>query len=228
MQTALLAGRAASRWATATVCSSSKSLPSFHRQFTISRPYLQEAEAAAPLPPRETTADSVDQSQAKTQTESPYKSHLDFIRRAPHNSTPAAGAMSPWTKPSRGKALAPRNPRNNVVTNNSLDPTLSDLFQIGAHTPQVTAEHPMDIKYRLGPVVGRTVDCHQFGPGSALAVLNARCTANGVRRDWRRQKFHERKGIKRKRLASERWRVRFKAGFKATCKRARALAAQGW
>ena len=37
---------------------------------------------------------------------------------------------------------------------------------------------------------------------------------NKVKSDAHRQKFHERKGLKKKRLRSERFRKRFKEGFK--------------
>jgi hypothetical protein len=51
---------------------------------------------------------------------------------------------------------------------------------------------------------------------------------NSVRRDFNKQKFHERPGLKRKRLKSERWRARFKTEFAATCKRVTELTRKGW
>jgi predicted transcriptional regulator len=51
---------------------------------------------------------------------------------------------------------------------------------------------------------------------------------NRVKRDFQMQRFHERGGLKRKRLKSERWRARFKIGFDATCKRVTELTKKGW
>lgn len=48
----------------------------------------------------------------------------------------------------------------------------------------------------------------------ALARLRSILTANNVKADQLRQKFHERPGKKKNRLKSLRHRRRFKAGFK--------------
>lgn len=49
---------------------------------------------------------------------------------------------------------------------------------------------------------------------AALARLRGILTANNVKVDQLRQRFHERPGLKKKRLKSLRHRRRFKAGFK--------------
>ncbi|KAK8050983.1 hypothetical protein PG993_002368 [Apiospora rasikravindrae] len=64
--------------------------------------------------------------------------------------------------------------------------------------------------------------------GRAFKMLEMQCTSNRVRADFQKQRYHERNGLKRKRLASERWQRRFKGGFKATCKRVSELRRQGW
>ncbi|KAK8079670.1 hypothetical protein PG997_007488 [Apiospora hydei] len=64
--------------------------------------------------------------------------------------------------------------------------------------------------------------------GRAFKMLEMQCTSNRVRADFQKQRYHERNGLKRKRLASERWQKRFKGGFKATCKRVSELRRQGW
>ncbi|KAI1877345.1 hypothetical protein JX265_003353 [Neoarthrinium moseri] len=90
----------------------------------------------------------------------------------------------------------------------------------------IVANYP---SIRCVPRTGRTI---QVSKGADVArsfkLLNMQCTANRVRQDFSRQKFHERGGLKRKRLASERWRRRFKKGFQATCKRVDELRRQGW
>ncbi|CAK7268032.1 hypothetical protein SEPCBS119000_002848 [Sporothrix epigloea] len=81
----------------------------------------------------------------------------------------------------------------------------------------------------LGPITGRTV--HVGGtvdPANAFLMLNIMIKRNKVAADAQRQRFHERPGKKRKRLASERWQRKFRRGFIATVNRAKELARQGW
>ncbi|CAK7563601.1 MAG: hypothetical protein SEPTF4163_001471 [Sporothrix epigloea] len=81
----------------------------------------------------------------------------------------------------------------------------------------------------LGPITGRTV--HVGGtvdPASAFLLLGIMVKRNKVAVDFQRQKFHERPGKKRKRLASEWWQRKFRRGFFATLQRAKDLARQGW
>ncbi|EOD53062.1 Ribosomal protein S21 [Neofusicoccum parvum] len=84
---------------------------------------------------------------------------------------------------------------------------------------------------RLGPMVGRSVQI-RTDAGTDLAkglrLLDVICARNRVRGDHNKQKYHERPGLKRKRLASERWRKRFMDGFKATVSRVQYLKRQGW
>ncbi|KAH7324747.1 hypothetical protein B0I35DRAFT_424902 [Stachybotrys elegans] len=89
---------------------------------------------------------------------------------------------------------------------------------------------------RTKPVLGRTVfvkSSHYSSttaptaPG-ALIALNRLVGLEKLRVKSREQKFHERKGLKKKRLRSERWRARFKTGFKAAVKRVMELKKQGW
>lgn len=90
-------------------------------------------------------------------------------------------------------------------------------------------ESASDIKYRLRPSVGRTIHLDsRVDLARGLGLLNARVRVNKIAQDVSKQRFHERPGLKRKRLRSERWRARFKHGFKATCSRVQDLARQGW
>lgn len=94
----------------------------------------------------------------------------------------------------------------------------------------VTQPFPEDIKLRLRPVIGRgvRVDREKNDFAYALTILSTKISANRVAADFRAQKFHERPGLKRKRLKSQRWRANFKLGFRATCDRVAELAKQGW
>lgn len=64
--------------------------------------------------------------------------------------------------------------------------------------------------------------------GRAFRSLEILCARNSVKRDFMRQRFHERPGLKRKRLKSERWRKNFKAGFKETVRMVMKMKKQGW
>lgn len=91
------------------------------------------------------------------------------------------------------------------------------------------ANKPRGPQLQLRPSTGRTV--HVGGnvdQARAFQLVNINCKRNGVAADFYRQRFHERPGLKRKRLRSERWRRRFRDSFKATVTRVKELAKQGW
>lgn len=84
---------------------------------------------------------------------------------------------------------------------------------------------------KLNPTVGRTikVDMNRgMDIGRAFRTLEINCARNKVRQDFNRQRFHERPGLKRKRLKGERWRKNFKAGFKEVVKMVVRMKRQGW
>ena len=84
---------------------------------------------------------------------------------------------------------------------------------------------------RSRPTVGRTIEVEPvMGTdfGQAIKKLEVLLAINQVRRDQRKQKFHERGGSKRKRLKGERWRKYFKEGFQATVGRVKRMRRQGW
>jgi hypothetical protein len=84
---------------------------------------------------------------------------------------------------------------------------------------------------RLNPSYGRMVE---LAPEKGrdlvrgLGMLGGLMARNKVKNDFYKQRFHERPGLKRKRLKSERWRARFKKEFDATCKRVTELTRKGW
>ena len=84
---------------------------------------------------------------------------------------------------------------------------------------------------RSRPTVGRTIELDpskgvDFGRASRL--LNGLCAQNKIRGDLMSQRFHERPGLKRKRLKQQRWRRFFKAGFVATVERVKEMRRKGW
>ena len=84
---------------------------------------------------------------------------------------------------------------------------------------------------RLNPSVGRSVEVDPTRGvtlAAGLTKLEIIVGQNSVRRDFMRQRFHERPGLKRKRLKSERWRRRFKDGFRAIVDKVETMRRQGW
>ena len=84
---------------------------------------------------------------------------------------------------------------------------------------------------RSRPVVGRTIEVapdRGVDVGRALRNLEMTCYTNRVRQDQSRQKYHERPGMKRKRLKRERWRKMFKQSFRATVTRVMEMRRKGW
>lgn len=142
----------------------------------------------------------------------------------------------PWAAPTTtGLRRAQANRAANDASRPGILETLSDLNLVSPNSddlsrvPGMLQESASDIKYRLRPSVGRTVHLDsRVDLARGLGLLNTRVRVNKIAQDVSKQRFHERPGLKRKRLRSERWRARFKDGFKATCSRVQDLARQGW
>ncbi|KAF2141451.1 uncharacterized protein K452DRAFT_288151 [Aplosporella prunicola CBS 121167] len=82
---------------------------------------------------------------------------------------------------------------------------------------------------RLGPAAGRSIEISKnLDLARGLRLLDQTMSRNRVRGHYLNQQFYERPGLKRKRLASMRWRNRFMNGFKATVERVQYLRRQGW
>ncbi|RYP34042.1 hypothetical protein DL767_004484 [Monosporascus sp. MG133] len=82
---------------------------------------------------------------------------------------------------------------------------------------------------RLVPRLGRTVHVSSHvDVARSFKILAIQVAQNRIRQEFQYQRFHERPGLKRKRLKSERWQKRFKRGFKETVRRVRELTRQGW
>jgi small subunit ribosomal protein MRP21 len=82
---------------------------------------------------------------------------------------------------------------------------------------------------RLTPSTGRTVYITpQVDVGKGFRLMEQLVSRNKVKSTFNYQRFHERPGLKRKRLHSLRWRKRFMVGFKAAVNRVKQLKKQGW
>lgn len=113
-------------------------------------------------------------------------------------------------------------------TPNSATDLMSDISAMGiGRGPPAVRPPPM----RLNASTGRTVMINQNGGvdlGRGFTLLAQNVARNKIRAEFNKQRFHERPGLKRKRLRSERWRKRFMVGFKAAVGRVKILKRQGW
>ncbi|KAI1470511.1 uncharacterized protein F4812DRAFT_417894 [Daldinia caldariorum] len=116
------------------------------------------------------------------------------------------------------------------VYNDVLAPEID--FEIGElHRNKIVEPRPAPTRppVRLVPRTGRTVHVTKNSDvARTFQILNIQVSGNRVRYDAQKQRFHERPGLKRKRLKSERWQKRFQRGFKACVKRVSELVKQGW
>ena len=124
----------------------------------------------------------------------------------------------------------PQRPANASATSSrsSIDFYIGDPNRPATPAPAyVQEESPV----KLNSSVGRTIKVDTsrgMDVGRAFRSLEMKCAQNSVKRDFMRQRFHERPGLKRKRLKSERWRKRFKEGFRGTVAMVKKMRAQGW
>ncbi|KAJ4982551.1 ribosomal protein s21, partial [Stagonosporopsis vannaccii] len=84
---------------------------------------------------------------------------------------------------------------------------------------------------RLNPTYGRSVELDNARGRDivrGIGMLGSLMARNKIRADFNKQRFHERGGLKRKRLNSERWRARFKKGFQDVTGRVVELTRKGW
>jgi small subunit ribosomal protein MRP21 len=104
------------------------------------------------------------------------------------------------------------------------NPLMVDL-QNAMTPPKAMPRVPIDLK----PITGRTVAIQgNIDLGRGFRLLEQSCARNRVRADFTKQRFHERGGMKRKRLRRERWKRKFMEGFRATVVRVKQLKNQGW
>jgi small subunit ribosomal protein MRP21 len=147
---------------------------------------------------------------------------------------PQPAAKTSWIDlpTTRTKATPDPTPIGNPFAGEDGDDILSkwnlDINDFKATNNLPTKKRPVEMRH-LRPSTGRTIErSGNVDVARAFQMLGRACATNKVAKDFRRQLFHERPGLKRKRLKSERWRARFKVGFRATVQRVSELRAQGW
>lgn len=112
---------------------------------------------------------------------------------------------------------------------NAGTPISRDAYRTLEHTQKAAKRATRTV--RSHPSVGRTIEVvpeKGVDFGGALKRLEISCAVNRVRNDLARQRYHERPGMKRKRLESERWRKMFKESFRATVMRVKEMRRKGW
>lgn len=112
------------------------------------------------------------------------------------------------------------------MLNPSLANKPSDAANLAVQQEETFANYP-----RLNPTYGRTVELDTARGRDivrGIGMLGSLMARNKVKSDFNKQRFHERGGLKRKRLNSERWRARFKIGFREVVGRVSELTKKGW
>ncbi|KAH7134599.1 hypothetical protein B0J13DRAFT_609958 [Dactylonectria estremocensis] len=166
----------------------------------------------------------------------------------PANSQPAAAASLEANLP------PPPPPPESILANINLEPTKQhpytasktakpfnlDIASIIANKSMAFGEDissdPLNRpRVQAKAVTGRTVFVRSRtsplsgqSPVAAIKILGRMVREQKVKNKYFSQKFHERPGLKKKRLKSQRWRSRFKTGFKAVVHRVVELKKQGW
>ncbi|KAF2222741.1 hypothetical protein BDZ85DRAFT_264143 [Elsinoe ampelina] len=130
------------------------------------------------------------------------------------------------------KARAPGSTMGNKLNpDDMLDAPASPPSVLGNPSREEYQSTPLPLPVRLGPNLGRTVKVNpgrNMDVGRAFRQLDILCSRNKVRADFNRQRFHERPGLRRKRLKRERWRKHFKEGFKGMVALVKKMKKQGW
>lgn len=143
----------------------------------------------------------------------------------------ASGAHPPETKPGQ------THPYTAASSTGSFSFDIASIVanKAAAFGQSVTSDPQSRPNIRAKAVTGRTIFVKDRmtpttapTPQLALNQLGRMVSQQKVKTKFFQQRFHERPGLKRKRLASERWRKRFKTGFKATVSRVLELKKQGW
>ncbi|KAF1987478.1 hypothetical protein K402DRAFT_392740 [Aulographum hederae CBS 113979] len=216
-------------------------LPQQHTALlTHARPtrfYSQAAAAVAPAP-EETDNNSSEGHQGQQQGQPPR----------PPQPSPESPEISSLLTPKDMKMPAPR-PRSGRFdrggfggfssfdssafsdSSSSRNPNGAEIPAFEDHTIKNLTAASLGLPLKLGSNLGRTVAVDSRNGvdlSRAITRLNIQVSVNKIRQHVRLQRFHERGGLKRKRLNSERWRKRFRGNFDGIVKRVIKLKGKGW
>ncbi|UPX20727.1 uncharacterized protein EKO05_0010951 [Ascochyta rabiei] len=201
----------------------------------------QVAAAAAPQRPASTST-STSTSHAASQA-------IDDLFAGPPSSSSARGAAAAasdlaaptarydhvfgaeFSKPSRGRMARTQKLTfgDMIMPEDVANPSLANKPSPSSLAAQQTAT--FENYPRLNPTYGRAVDLDATRGRDlvrGIGMLGSLLARNKVKNDFNKQRFHERGGLKRKRLNSERWRARFQQGFRDVTARVMELTGKGW
>lgn len=190
--------------------------------------YVAGREAARPQPTQNETTQTLDSLfSGMTTNRAPYMPR-DAAPTSPANRVFGADfAGTKSRRPAHKPGLnfdAMELPEDMVNPNLSNKP--SDASSLAVQQEETFSQFP-----RLNPTYGRTVELDASRGRDivrGIGMLGSLMARNKVKSDFNKQRFHERGGLKRKRLASERWRARFKKGFRDVTDRVTELTRKGW
>ncbi|MCJ1359668.1 MAG: hypothetical protein MMC33_009670 [Icmadophila ericetorum] len=125
------------------------------------------------------------------------------------------------------------NRQGEIAKSVGMGPSSNKLAQDVAEDSLTRAERSISRSaapaVRLDAYIGRGENVTKaMDLGRALRRLDITLALNNVRGEVFQQRFHERPGLKRKRLKSSRWRKRFKEGFQAVVAKVQDMRKQGW
>ncbi|KAG9191807.1 hypothetical protein G6011_10541 [Alternaria panax] len=188
--------------------------------------YVPEQEAQRPHPAHHETSQTLDSLiSGTTTTRAPY---------LPRDAAPAPQNGRLFGAEFAGMGKRPPKPRLDfdgmALSDDMVNPSLankpSDAASLAAQQQDTFSQFP-----HLNPTYGRTVELDASRGRDivrGIGMLGSLMARNKVKSDFNKQRFHERGGLKRKRLASERWRARFKQGFRDVTNRVTELTRKGW
>ncbi|KAH0559561.1 hypothetical protein GP486_003926 [Trichoglossum hirsutum] len=178
----------------------------------------REQSTTAPAPRPDSTP--TDDSELETLLDLPPKSHWNQAGSKTKSS--ASDIISHYRN--YGASRVPTNRMLSPSADGTTSPSTS-LLDTPAPRP------PPQPTIRLNASTGRTVLVESrrgMDLARAFRVLDIMCRQNSIKQDFMRQRFHERPGLKRKRLESQRWRKRFMLGFKGMVGKVDEMRRKGW
>ncbi|EEA24747.1 hypothetical protein TMatcc_007846 [Talaromyces marneffei ATCC 18224] len=112
-------------------------------------------------------------------------------------------------------------------TSSTIDGIASAIDAADPISPPRFRTTPMKLGTKLGRQVLVSAD-RGIDVAGAIRLVQMNCAVNGIRRQANLQKFHVRRGQRRKDLRSQRWRKLFKFSFDETVKKIQRMRDQGW
>jgi len=221
-------------------CLATKTPPLNASAATASKVDEYEAEARPPLGPQKKKAPTEEMSDIlKTIVENnagasrqrfPQRRVSIHSRDVPRDGRTSADIVNE----SRFRSYRQVTDRQGSIDRGAFSSEFDDVDQailVNAASFKVTKAHPLPPPVRLDAFVGRSEDVDPLKGvdlGRAIRKLEIKCAYNNVRQDFNKQRFHERPGLKRKRLKSQRWQKRFREGFKAVVSKVQKMRMKGW